>query len=89
MMFTRTMTVDGVTAEVDFVVDEAAIASLLGTRAMRNRTGRSRLSRKDASIGLPHPQVVLVAEVRKHSKRQLQLPHATAADEDNNDYHED
>lgn len=64
MIFTVPMTVDGVSAVVDFVVDEHAVAAYLGGRAMRNRTGRSTMSKN-----LPTGRTsLLIAEVRKASK---------------------
>ena len=62
----QTITVDGVTATIDIVIDEHAILAYLGQRAMRNRTGRATISKN-----LPHGRTsLLIAEVRKASKHQ-------------------
>ena len=60
----QTITVDGVTATIDIVLDEHAVLAYLGPRAMRNRSGRATISKN-----LPHGRAsLLIAEVRKASK---------------------
>ena len=61
----QTITVDGVTATIDIVIDEHAILAYLGPRAMRNRTGRATIT-KNIDTGRTS---LLIAEVRKASKR--------------------
>ena len=66
MIFTRTITVDGVTAEIDVLVDEQALATYLGRRAMGNRTGRSTLTKY---VYGDRRTSLAIADVRNGSKR--------------------
>lgn len=64
----QTITVDGVTATIDIILDEHAVLAYLGPRAMRNRSGRATISKN-----LPSGRSsLLIAEVRKASKRASQ-----------------
>lgn len=66
-LFSRTITIDGVTAEIDLKVDVDALAIYLGRRAMGNRSARATLTK--AVIG-PARTNLVIAEVRKGSRRR-------------------
>lgn len=70
MIFTRTVTVDGVTAELDVIVDETALAAYLAPRAMGNKSERTTMSKyvPGESFGGKRTSLV-IAQVRKASKR--------------------
>lgn len=61
----QTITVDGVTATIDIILDEHAVLAYLGPRAMRNKSGRATIS-KNIPTGRTS---LLIAEVRKATKR--------------------
>lgn len=78
MIFTRTVTVDGVMAEVVIYVNEIAITEFLAPRAMGNKTARTSMSKYVPGEVFGGKRTTLIgAEVVKASKR-LPTQHSDA-----------